>query len=440
METMLESQTGPNDTGSFWTNPSRWLREKSLGKQYWTFFAVAFFYDAGFSIYVFLFNLFLLDHHFNERAIGLVGGATTLGTLIGLIPAGAVARKIGVRPLLLFCLIAAPSLSAIRALLVWEPAQITLAFVAGVSTSGWGVCFLPAIARLTSVKNRTSAFTLIFSASLATATIGGIVCGYLQQWLARTGLAMQPVEVKRMILLASCATAALGLIPALRLRLPVVSDEETETEFQPLLQSWFLRKTLTPFLLRFLPLMAVWSAVLTAFTPFANVYLSASLHIPMTQIGLIFSTAQVIQFSLGLLAPLVFRALGLVNGIAGMQVFTAVALALLAATHNATLAITLYLIFSAAQWMSAPGLYNLLMNETPDKERSTASALTMFCNSLAGSAATAGAGASFTRFGYPPVLFAIAGAAASVSVLFRLLMGQAKSPDESMRSKPPANC
>jgi high-affinity Fe2+/Pb2+ permease len=72
--------------------------------------------------------------------------------------------------------------------------------------------------------------------------------------------------------------------------------------------------------------------------------------------------------------------------------------------------------------MSTPGLYNLLMDETPDPERSTAAAMTLFCNALAGSAATAGAGILFTRFGYPPVLLGIAGMAAAIAVLFWLII------------------
>jgi hypothetical protein len=72
--------------------------------------------------------------------------------------------------------------------------------------------------------------------------------------------------------------------------------------------------------------------------------------------------------------------------------------------------------------MSSPGLYNLVMNETPDAERSTAAAMTLFCNALVGSAATAGAGILFTRFGYPPVLLGIAGIAAAVATLFWLLI------------------
>ncbi len=427
MDVALEPRPHDSESVSFWADPAAWFREKNLGRQFWTFFAVAFFYDAGFAIYVFLFNLYLLDRHFNERAIGLIGGAATLGSLAGLLPAGMLARKFGLRPLLFFCLIASPVLSVGRAFWMWEPAQIGLGFLTGIAMCSWGVCFLPAIARLTNEKNRASGFTLIFSASLATATLGGVICGYLSQWLARTGLTLPPVEVKRLILLASCATATLALIPALRLRVPAPSEEEAVQdlgvlEAHPLRKGWLQHWKLSAFLTRFLPLMALWSAVLAAFTPFANIYLSTNLRIPMTQIGIMFSVVQIVQFSLGLFAPVVFRVIGLVNGIVSMQLFAAAALGWLAATHNAKLAIVLYLIFSAAQWMSAPGLYNLLMNETPDKDRSTASAMTMFCNSLAGSGATAGAGICFTRFGYPPVLFGITGLAVSVAALFRLII------------------
>jgi sugar phosphate permease len=87
----------------------------------------------------------------------------------------------------------------------------------------------------------------------------------------------------------------------------------------------------------------------------------------------------------------------------------------------------LYLTFSAAQWMCSPGLYNLLMNETPDSERSPAAAMALFCNALAGSAATAVAGILFTRFGYPPVLLAIPALAVVIALLFRLFVMPSRS-------------
>jgi MFS family permease len=386
------------------------------------FFTAAFFFDAGFAVYVFLFNLYLLDYRFTDRAIGLIGGAMTLGTLVGTLPAGMVARRIGVKPLLILCFVSASVLNAARVVWMWEPAQIGLAFLGGLALCMWGVCFLPAVARLTTEANRTSAYSLIFSASMGTSILGGIVCGYLPQWLRAAGIAMEAAEVKRLILLGACGIAFVGLLPVLHLRTLQQSADNGPGNVRSAPGMQLRRLLLQPFLLRFLPLMALWSAVLAAFTPFGNVYLSRVLHIPLGQIGLIFSATQVVQFCMGLLAPIIFRVLGLVKGIAATQIIAALALALMAGATYPRLAMALYLSFSAAQWMCAPGLYNLLMNETPDAERSTAAAMTLFCNALAGSAATAGAGILFTRFGYPPILLGIAGMAAAVAIVFWLLI------------------
>jgi predicted MFS family arabinose efflux permease len=427
MDLLLEPASPVEKTTPLWRNPAAWLREKSLSRGYWMFFSVAFFFDAGISIYFFLFNLYLLDHGFNERAMGWIGGTFTLGSLIGTLPAGALARKVGLRPLLVVLFLTAPAFNAARAVWVWEPAQIGLAFLAGLSMSTWGICFLSAVARLTTEKNRPAGFSLIFSVSLGTSMLGGIVCGYLRQWLGHAGIALQPVEVKRLILLISCGITTMALIPALRLRMPPQSATD-ENELEPKRKRIRLPWRLDPFLLRFLPIMALWSSVLTAFSPYANVYLTRDLHISMTRIGLIFTAVQLVQFSMGLCAPLLFRKLGLMNGIMATQLAAALVLAVLAGTRHAGLAVALYMTFSAAQWVSAPGLYSMLMNETPDGERSSAASMTMFSNSLAGSASTAAAGVLFAWFGYPPVMLGIAALALAVSLLFRLFVRAEERP------------
>ena len=400
-----------------WKRPVAWLLDKKLGRDFWVFFAIAFFWDFGFSVYVFLFNLYLLDFHFNERAMGLVGGALTLGSVAGTLPVGWLARRTGLRPLLALSMIAAPLMGVARVLVMWEPAQIGMAFVAGLAMCVWGVCFLPALARVTTVENRASGMSLIFSVAVGTSALGGLICSYLPSWLNRIGFEMQPAELKRLVLLASCGIAFVGLLPLLSLKLPLQPNELPPRDGNPK-RAW----KISPFLLGFLPSMALWTAVLASFTPFANVYLSKDLHVPFARIGLIFSAAQVVQLFVTLLAPKVFRSLGLVNGIAAIQVVTAIALACLAGSHQQGLAVALFLSFSALQWMSAPGQYTLLMSAVPDQERSSAAAMTMFCNAVFQSCATAGAGMLFAQFGYPLVMLGISGIALTAAMLFRFLV------------------
>lgn len=425
MEQLLEQDlAAPGGAGgaSFLKAPREWLLKQKLSRGFWVFFTVAFFFDFGFAVYFFLFNLYLLDFHFNERVIGLVGGALTLGSVVGTLPAGWLARQTELRPLLAICLSVAPLVGVARALVMIEWAQIGLAFLAGLSMCFWGVCFLPALARLTTEENRASAFSLIFSVSIGTSALGSIVCGYLPHWLRAAGFVLQPAEVKRMILIVSCAIVTVGLLPLLRLRIPRAESEPRAED-----QAVRKQRRISPFLLRFLPSMALWTAAVAAFTPFASVYMSKNLHISMAQIGLVFSASQIVQLCVGLLTPIAFRRLGLVNGIVATQVATAAAIGFLAGTQNRGLAIALFLSFSATQWMSSPGLYNLLMSKVTDEERSSAAAMTLFSNAVLQSCATAGAGILFAQFGYPRVLAGIAVLALAAALLFQMLVARKDS-------------
>src|SRR5258708_38097253 len=93
MELLAKSNASSSNLTSFWRTPAGWLRDKNLGRGYWTFFSAAFFFDTGFSIYFFLFNLYLFDRHWNERDIGWVGRAMTLGSLRGAMQGGIRGRK-----------------------------------------------------------------------------------------------------------------------------------------------------------------------------------------------------------------------------------------------------------------------------------------------------------------------------------------------------------
>lgn len=406
---------------AFWRNPVAWLQEKKLSKGYWVLYTAFFFFHTGIAAYYFLFNLYLLDCHFNDRAIGLVGGAISLGTAAGALPAGLLAKKAGMRPLLLACFVATPAIGALRAVMIWEAPQIFLAFCAGLASCLSGVCCLPAVARLSTEENRAAAFGLIYSTSVGMSALSGMVCGYLPLWMHSAGLVMEPAEAKRIMLLAACAIAATGLLAIVRLRIPQEqynNSGEGAVEKSAPARQWRPH----PFLLRFFPALILWTAVLTSFAPFSNVYLSQGRHIPLSKIGVIFFMAQIIQSFLGLLSTVLFRKLGLVNGIVVTQVLTAITLSLLGATQNIGLVAPLFIAFTSIQWMSTPGLENLLMSGVPDVNRSSAASMMMFCNAVVAAAATSGTGILFVRFGYPHVMFGISALALIAATLFRTLI------------------
>ena len=85
-----------------------------LGRPFWVFFTAALFLDFGFDLYFFLYNLFLLNLHYDERAIGIISSALTVGNLVGTIPVSMLARRFGLQKLLLVCFIAAPLVSIVR--------------------------------------------------------------------------------------------------------------------------------------------------------------------------------------------------------------------------------------------------------------------------------------------------------------------------------------
>jgi MFS family permease len=423
----VELTLQPNDTveqdASLWRNPAAWLHGHQLSRDYWVFFTAAFFFDFGFAVYFFLFNLFLLDAHFNERAIGLIGSAGMIGSVAGTLPVGLLARKYGLRPVLMVCFTVAPILGVLRLFLMTESAQICVGFLFGLSMSLWAVCFLPAVARTTTAANRQSAFSLITSAAIGTAMLGGIVCAYVPQWLQHSRYAVQPIDAKRLMLFVSCVIAITGLFAVLQMKridTPVAEVVETASETKIVWWKW----KPDAFLLRFLPAMALWTVVVTSFNPFANIYLSKVLHVPFIRIGFIFSTAQMVQLCTGLLTPLLFRLMGLINGVIATQIAAALLIASLAGAHNPQIAVILYLVFSAVQWMAAPGMYNLLMSRVPDSGRTTAASAMMFCNAIVGAVASAATGALFTKFGYPPIMMAIAAIAVFSGIATKALIGR----------------
>jgi MFS family permease len=401
-----------------------WLSSFNLGKGFWSFFAGSFFFDLGMFIFFVLYNLYLLDRGYKENVLGLVASASAIGGIVGAIPAGLFAQRFGLRKALLLCLTSVSAVFALRSIVTSENLLIALAFVGGMVITIWAVCISPAVAQLTNEKSRPLGFSSIFSSGIAVGILGGQAGGRLPGWIGSISSNATPVHTKQIALLIACALTGLGAIPISRIKFSALPAK--------------VRKIYPSrrFIGRYLAAMAVWTLAVGAFEPFFNAYFAQHFHMPLQEIGSLFSYAQLSQVLAIMASPILFRKVGVVDGIVYVQIAAAIALGALAMCTTASLAAVVYVGYTALQWMTEPGMMLLLMNRVAPEERTGASALSFLVMNIAGAFATALAGASFSKYGYPFVLMVVSIVGLVAAFIFRLMLAEnGDVPDASLSSR-----
>jgi len=375
-----------------------WWRRLRLGKGFLTFQVATALFDFGEFVFFLLYNLYLLELGYTEKFLGQVAGAVTAGTFVGLIPAAALTRRIGTRNALFLAILGTATATTLRAAVVWEPVLIGSAFLNGFFMSFWAVSLPPAVASLTTSRNRTLGFSLVTALGIGVGALAGLIGGRLPGLLMHWNTSLSSVEAKRVALLAGSGFAALAIVPALFLRFSASPKREKEKRVYPRGR----------FAYAFFAALFVWTLGTGGFNPFFNAYFSRSLHFGVEQIGLIFSYGQLAQVVAILAAPAVVSKLTEVRGIAAMQVGTAAMLACLAVVSSPLGGVGFYVAYMCFQYMSAPCLLSMLMTRVGPSEQSGASALNFMVTSLAGICAATLAGAALPHAGYGPTLIVCA--------------------------------
>jgi predicted MFS family arabinose efflux permease len=393
--------------------PEWWKKSRPRG-EFWVLAVATFFFNLGMSIFMFLYNLFMLDLGFREQSLGLLASAMALGSMAGTVPMAIVARRFGTKKVLMTCLLLISLAFGAKVYLLWYPAQAAFSFLDGVMLCGWVVCLSPAVASVVEEPKRPFAFSVLFAVAVGSCSLGGFLGGHMPGWGQRLA-AVSVIEGKRITLLIACIITALGAWPITRLS-SEMRTQEVRRFHRP-----------SPFLLRFLLASACWGAAVAAFNPFTGVFFTRYLGVPTAQLGSFFSIAQFVQAGAVLLVPLMVRRAGLITGIMVAQFATAATLGLLAAGHGLLQIEIIYCGFMAAQHMSEPAIQSLLMDRVTVEERSMATAMNFLVVSVAQAVAAAVAGSAFARFGYPPVLLWVAGAVGVAAIIFRALCGPSRS-------------
>ena len=394
---------------------SRFFPVASFGQQFWNFFLASVFFDLGMFVFAFLYNLYLLDRGLTEKTMGWIAGALSLGTMFATIPAGMLARKIGLKNALLSCFVAIPLLSAARALVSGEVLLVLLALFGGGAFAVWAVSLPPTVASLTTERNRSVGFSLIFALGIGSGILGGYLGGHLPSWCSsfRPG---SPAELKQLSLLLSCLFVLAGVLPCRRLIIENAAPASGATTFPASSYLW-----------RFLPPIAAWSFGLGIVSPFLSVYLTKNMHLALPQVGSMFSLSQFLQMLSVLAAPRIFRRWGTLSTVTLSQVATSISLFGFATFLTGPWMLLSFSAYSLFQYMNEPGVYTLLMNNVAPEEQSSAAAWNFFVICAAQSAAALIAGMLIGRLGYPVILSSAAAlmAVSGVALYFSVRHGQA---------------
>ena len=388
----------------------------TFGQQFWNFFLASVFFDLGMFVFAFLYNLYLLDRGLTEKTMGWIAGALSLGTMLATIPAGLLARKIGVQKALLSCFFLLPVVSCARTLVQSETLLVLLALVGGGVFAVWAVSLPPTVAALTTEENRPAAFSLVFGLGIGSGILGGYLGGHLPSWCSSV-VHGSPAELKKVSLLLASLFVLAGAWPCTKI---AIASSAHSTQVTSLSASKYLW--------RFLPPVAAWSFGLGILAPFLSIYMTKNLHLELAQVGSMFSLSQLLQMISVLAAPRIFRHCGTLRTVTLSQLVASIALLAFASLSVRPWMLVSFAVLSIFQYMNEPGLYTLLMDNVAPEQQSSASAWNFFVICAAQSVAALIGGVLLSHFAYSVVLSSAAALMAAAAVaLYASLQGQPRS-------------
>ncbi len=190
------------------------------------FFAGNILFATGLIFHAFVYNFYLEALGLSVQVMGHAGAAMTSGSLVALIPAGALVDQKGpTRALLIGTVVMATGLG-LGAVVVTPWAIYTAAAIAGAGSGFWRAAMAPVLMRLTALPTRARAFAWSNGLIVAWSGIGVAMAGVTPAWLsARWGLAHLPALRVALALGAVGSGASLPFFRALRLRAIFFSRE-----------------------------------------------------------------------------------------------------------------------------------------------------------------------------------------------------------------------
>jgi len=413
---------------------------RHFSRNFWLYLVSGFFWSLGLMTFFLVYNLHLLDLGFNERVIGKIASALTLGSLAVTLLTGRLLNRYGENRVIQFCMLATAILLPWRSLSHTEEWMLAAAFLNGASIGGWMVSAPPFVSRNTDPGRRTLAFSLTYGSSIGTGALAGLIVGFVSRDLSVWAWVQELTgfSVKQCVLLASSSSVLLGFFGLLFLRERGTVAENARTP-TPFVNSALLPVKSHRFVLQLLTTLVLWSFFVGSFPPFFNVFFHKQFNQSLDGIGIIFSVSQLCQLSAVLCMPWLVLRLGRVRAIASVQFASALMLPVLIVITNVQTAGMIYLTYLSLQVMAEPALESFIMDSVLPEERNTVASLRYMTLFSVQALAVLVSGFAIARFGYSSLLVVLALLGIAASAVFYSFFQPRKSP-VTHESNVPATC
>lgn len=296
-------------------------------------------------------------------AIGLAAGA------LAALPIGMVVSRKGYRNSVIISSVGLSISAALRSVVVHPWAFYVLAVIDGISLVGLYTAYGPFLFEVTSPAERSHAYSLdFFLVSLCTPG-GAFIAGMLLQ----QGRLLQTASIGHTLqAVMACAALlmAFSVIPLLTIEDPTLADS---TDLGEALAG--RRRTPRLWLLVGIQLFsaALFSAAVSHLQPVSVIYLGEHLGLTTLGIGVVNGFVTVFSSAVVLSTPVLVKRLGTGGALVVTQSASLLALGTMAASLRLPVAVSGYLVFSAAVQSSGPLRERLALEAWPGRDRSIAS-------------------------------------------------------------------
>lgn len=350
-----------------------------------------FLFNAGYSIYLFLFNFFLESQGQHEARMGSLIAAMVLGGVLGAVPVARVANRFGSVRSLAISLIFCGIFLGLRLLPFPLFVQWFLAAASGFFLSAWTVLIFPLIASTVRLEERAGAFQILYGLATGAGCVGALAGGSLPSLCARFLPLLSLTDRERIGLFLAAA-----LVSVSAFSLPRRQVEEPVTTFT--------RLRPTRRLVALLAVSALWAFILGAMNPFSGIFFFVQFRMKLPAIGGFFFVVQAVVAS-GLLIFGSSRLSSLPAGTLFLAAQLLVAGSFLGmAVHLLWLTEAAYLLFMLAQQFSQPALQSLLLHSASATERNSIAGWNTLFTTVFQSISAEVFGVFWAHWGYSTVL------------------------------------